>query len=98
MTELHAENFQSELHKTPKSIVLFGSPYCGPCGKQKPIIEDLDVDLKKFYVNIEDLPHLADVYKINSLLTIMIFENSSPIESVSGLQSSEKLKTLINRV
>ena len=68
-------------------VVEFWAPWCGPCAKLRPILEEIE---KKFpdavfgRMNVEDDPVLTAQFGVRSLPTILIFHGLA-VDSITGL-------------
>jgi len=98
--DLTAQNFTAEVveHKG-KVLVDFWASWCGPCQMLTPIIEELAEELKDKVkiakVNIEKSPDLATKFNVQSIPTVLIFENGSVVDTLMGLRSKQEyLKAL----
>ncbi len=84
------------------SLVDFNTPWCVPCKRQSPIIEDINKQYKGrakvFEVNIDDKRSLAFKFNIKSIPTIIIFKDGKEIERFIGLQSSKTLCACLDRL
>lgn len=76
--------------KKSKEIVLvdFYSPLCGPCKQIAPILENFAKkrDIKIIKVNVHKSLELSDLYKINSVPTVLIFNKNKLVEKKVGTQ------------
>lgn len=98
--ELNETNFDT-IVKNMEGLILidFFAPWCGPCQRQMPIVEELENEIsskvKIATVNIDENQKLASEYNVQSVPTLFIFQNGQKVDKLSGLHSkSELLKTL----
>lgn len=101
ITELNEENFQQEvLDSAAPVLVDFWAPWCGPCQRIAPVVEQLAAEnagrLKVGKVNVDESPQLAADYGVNSIPTLMVFKNGEVIRSLIGLQPKARLQEAIN--
>tara|TARA_R100000008_G_C3479395_1_gene113075 strand:- start:190 stop:525 length:336 start_codon:yes stop_codon:yes gene_type:complete len=70
--------------------------WCGPCKVFSPTYEKVSEDYSDsmdFYkLNIDENPELADKYGIKSIPTVLVFNNSEPIDQVVGIIPEDKLR------
>ena len=97
---LTSKNFTAEVIKYKgKVLVDFWAPWCGPCQALDPILEQLTEELKDkakiTKVNIEENQDLSKKFSIQSIPTVLIFENGQVIETFIGIRpKQEYLKAL----
>lgn len=88
---------ENELSTKP-TVLKFWSTWCEPCKRMEPVVSKLESEFDKieFYsVNIDEAPAMAKKYRIRSLPTIIMLNNSQEISRVTGLVASEPLRKKI---
>jgi len=99
--ELTEENFQQEVLEAQEVVLVdFWAPWCGPCQRIAPVVEQLAAEnagrLKVGKVNVDEQPALASHYGINSIPTLMLFKNGDVVQTLIGLQPKARLQEAIN--
>jgi thioredoxin 1 len=99
--ELTEENFQQEVLEAQEVVLVdFWAPWCGPCQRIAPVVEQLAAEnagrLKVGKVNVDEQPALAAHYGINSIPTLMLFKNGDVVQTLIGLQPKARLQEAIN--
>lgn len=93
------EQFTSEVLKADKPVLIdFYAEWCGPCKAMAPLIEELDDPDKPYYVgkvNIDEMPGLAQQYRVSSVPTILVFKKGECVNRSVGLQNREELESLL---
>ncbi|MCP4719777.1 MAG: thioredoxin [Desulfobacteraceae bacterium] len=77
-------------------LVDFGATWCGPCKAMEPVIKDM----KQKYagkasiieINIDDQRSLATDYMVQSIPTLIIFDDAREIKRFVGLQSAATIE------
>ena len=99
--EFTDDNFESEVLSSDIPVVVdLWAPWCGPCKKLTPIMEELAAvygdKVKIGKLNVDDNPQTASKYGISSIPTIFFIKNGEIAETVVGLLSKDPLKTKID--
>jgi len=84
------------------NIIMYSSPYCGPCNQMKPIYKDLSLKYKnlKFYIvdiDKNDLNFLVKKHNIKGIPTILMFKDGKPLLSERGSMSKIDLDKSISK-
>ncbi len=94
------KSFNQLITTTDKPVLVdFWAEWCGPCRMVSPAIEKLAKEFKgrmlTVKVNVDDKPHVAGQYQIQSIPTIMMFKNGQPVMRLTGAYPYEALKSEI---
>jgi len=95
--ELTTSTFDDTV-KDGKVLVDFWASWCGPCKIQMPIVEKLanDVQAVTFAkVNVDEQHELAARYGIQSIPTLLVFNEGSLEHSLVGVHSEGQLKEIL---
>lgn len=80
-------------------VVDFWAEWCGPCKMVSPSLERIAREysgkLLVVKINVDEKPHIAEQYQIQSIPTIMMFQNGQAVMRLVGAQSYESLKRQI---
>jgi thioredoxin 1 len=99
--EFTDDNFNSEVLEAGEPVLVdFWAPWCGPCRKLAPMIDELASEYvgvaKIGKVNIDDNQQSAMEYGIEAIPTILIFRNGQPVQKFQGIPSKQKVQEAID--
>ena len=96
-------NFKSEVLESDQPVLVdFWAVWCGPCHALAPTIEELaeqyDGSIKVGKLDVDENPQTAADYGIRSIPTVLIFKNGEIIDSLVGMQPSQRYVQLLDEV
>ncbi len=98
----NADFDQTVLESSVPTLVDFWAPWCPPCIQLHPTIEQIDEAADGRYnvvkVNVDEEPELAERYGIQSLPTLVVFDDGEPVSRLVGLQPKQTIVDLLERV
>ena len=82
-------------------LVDFWAEWCGPCHMIAPTLEEIAKEYSgKAYVlkvNVDTKPHVAATFHIQSIPTLILFEDGKPVWRAAGVQQKRTLTDLLDR-
>ena len=94
------ENFQQEVLGSDRPVILdFWATWCGPCRMIAPTLERIAEereDIKVCKVDVDEQRELALQFGIQSIPTLLIFENGAVKNQSVGVVSKDRILSMID--
>ena len=89
-------NFQREVIESQKPVLVdFWAPWCGPCQAMGPVIKELAEEFQSravvAKVDVDNNQEIAGRYGIQSIPTLMIFQNGEVVDQMVGTMPKKAL-------
>ncbi len=102
LEEINDNNFDTLVLNSDKPVLVdFCAPWCGPCRKLSPVIEQLQNEFSqvfKFYkINADKNTQKAKEYGVLSLPCILIFKDGVLKETMAGMVPKSAIVTNIKK-
>ena len=99
VTELNESTFDAFIDDNKYVLIDCWAPWCGPCRRMGPIIEELSKDLEgKVAVaklNTDESPSISARFEINAIPTLLIFKDKVMLEPLVGLRPKEDIISVL---
>jgi thioredoxin 1 len=98
--DVDTSNFDDVIQNADVPVLVdFWADWCGPCKTMQPMLEELS-DLMHGRVqfvklNVDEARNIAIRYRIQSVPTILVFQEGRPVDSITGVPPRFNL---VNRI
>lgn len=95
VTELNESNFDSFVESNHIAIIDCWAPWCGPCRRMGPIVDEAAVELEGKVafakLNTDENQGIAVRFQINAIPTLLVFKDKVLVEALVGLRPKEDI-------
>ena len=96
---INQNNFQNEIMNSEKPVLLdFWAPWCGPCRKVVPIVEEIArerSDIKVGKINVDEQPELAGQFGVMSIPTLVVMKNGNIVNQSMGAKPKHAILAML---
>lgn len=82
-------------------VIKFWATWCGPCKKMEPTLLQLESEfemMKFISIDVDQVPTLAQKYRIKTLPTLLLLNNGKEVNRVTGMSLIDPLRKLFREV
>jgi thioredoxin 1 len=103
LTTVTQTNFSRNVLESDLPVAVdFTAPWCPPCRRATPILEDIAVEyagrLKVVEVDADEEIQLTSRYGVHAMPTLLIFKRGQEVERLVGLRSKSGYSVALDHV
>ncbi len=95
------ESFGEMIKGSTPVLVDFTATWCGPCKMMKPVLEELHQrmadKIRIIKIDIDQSPAAANAYQVQSVPTLLLFQNGKILWRQSGVLPAIQLEKIIQQ-
>lgn len=100
--EVSEQAFGTEVLEAKEPVLVdFWAPWCGPCLRLGPIVEEVATEMagkaKVVKVNIDEAPGLADQYDVTSIPQLVVFKGGEERVRSVGVVPKAAIKQMVEK-
>lgn len=80
-----------------KQLLVFTSPWCGPCKQLKPLIEELKNEINIVEFNVENDGGVSTTHDVRSVPTLILMDNGVEKGRRIGIQNKQVILDFYNQ-
>lgn len=103
LAEVTDSNFQTEVLDSDIPVIVdFWAEWCAPCRQIAPIIKELSTEygdrVKIFKMNVDESPQTPGNYRVQSIPTVLAFQNGEVVEQLMGARPKAAFEEMIQKL
>lgn len=96
---INKDNFEEKVLKADKPVLVdFFATWCGPCKRLAPVLDEIATEMEGkalvYKVDIDQSPELAAAMRINSVPTLVLFQDGKAKSQVLGAVPKQQIMSM----
>ena len=96
---VNKNNFRNEVLESDKPVLVdFLAPWCGPCRRVVPLVEQIAQerdDIKVVKINVDEEQELAAQYQIMTIPTLMVIKQGQVVKQSIGAMPKAQILAML---
>ena len=96
---INKKNFDQEVVASDKTVLLdFWAPWCGPCRRVMPVLEDIAMersDIKVGKINVDEEPELAREFGVMSIPMLVVMKDGKIVSQSVGARPKAQILAML---
>ncbi len=103
VSSVNERTFRQEVLNSSQPVVVdFWAPWCGLCKIMQPILREFQLEwsnqVKVVTINADNNFKLANTYKLQSLPTVLFFEDGKVVYRLENFQGRDELRMALKKL
>jgi thioredoxin 1 len=93
------DNFEQLASKHQLLVIDFWAPWCGPCRRVVPIVEEIaeeNPDIKVGKVNVDEEVELAEKFGVMSIPMLVVLKNGEVVNQAVGMRPKHQILEMVD--
>ena len=97
-TVISSEQFQTVINDATPTLVLFGSPTCPYCQREKPLVAAFGAKYPRImtvFVDVTIWPEIASRRRVATVPTMAVYRSGKQLQRAEGFHAAKEIETFV---